>query len=328
MPAFALPWVAPAAGEGLLWGAGALGTGLAALGIIENKDAIRNGISDFGNWVSTGVQNGIRSWSDAMSPKGPVGPNPNYDVATGRPIAVQDATRVQMPLLRQPIQPRPFGATRSTRRDSDGEPIFFPWQAGSPEKPIQLRPVTVMGSRVMRTDAEGAQPTTDTSSSQSTQGTSVGTTSPAPVDPENPRRKKPRKQKTQAEKDAALDAKYERKGWQPMSQRRRFWSIEHPIRYARQYPWRAAGRTVLGVGTAVGPYEMRNTFWPAVGNTAERFFLGPDSIPAGSTNSTKQATTTQSPDTVTAVTTNQLPDSTITNQGDDFEQWLKARQTQ
>lgn len=63
MPAFALPWAVPAVGEGLLWGAGALGTGLAAMGIIENKDAIRDGVSGFGNWVSNGVQNGIRSWS-------------------------------------------------------------------------------------------------------------------------------------------------------------------------------------------------------------------------------------------------------------------------
>lgn len=37
---------------------------------------------------------------------------------------------------------------------------------------------------------------------------------------------------------------------------------------------------------------------------------------------------TQQTDTIKAVTTNQLPDSTITNQGDDFEQWLKSRQTE
>lgn len=39
-------------------------------------------------------------------------------------------------------------------------------------------------------------------------------------------------------------------------------------------------------------------------------------------------TTTQQVDTAKAVTTNQLPDTTITNQGDDFEQWLKSRQTE
>lgn len=180
MPAFALPWVAPAVGEGLLWGAGVLGTGLAALGIIENKDAIRDGISDFGNWVSTGVGNGIRAWSDAMSPKGPIGPNPNYDVATRRPIAVADATRVQMPLLRQQIQPRPFGATRSVRYDSDGEPIFFPWQAGSPERPVQLKPVIVIGSRVMRTDSGGAQPAQP---AQPASASGSGSTVPAPANP-------------------------------------------------------------------------------------------------------------------------------------------------
>ena len=180
MPAIALPWVAPAVGEGLLWGAGALGTGLAALGIIENKDAIRDGISDFGNWVSTGVGNGIRAWSDAMSPKGPIGPNPNYDVATRRPIAVADATRVQMPLLRQQIQPRPFGATRSVRYDSDGEPIFFPWQAGSPERPVQLKPVIVIGSRVMRTDSGGAQPAQP---AQPASASGSGSTVPAPANP-------------------------------------------------------------------------------------------------------------------------------------------------
>lgn len=180
MPAIALPWVAPAVGEGLLWGAGALGTGLAALGIIENKDAIRDGISDFGNWVSTGVGNGIRAWSDAMSPKGPVGPSPYYDAATGRPIAVADATRVQMPLLRQQIKPRPFGATRSVRYDSDGEPIFFPWQAGSPERPIQLKPVTVVGSRVMRTDSGGAQPAQP---AQPASASGSGSTAPAPANP-------------------------------------------------------------------------------------------------------------------------------------------------
>lgn len=190
MPAIALPWAVPAIGEGLAWGAGALGTGLAALGIIENKDAIKDGISDFGNWVSNGIQNGIRSWSDAMSPKGPLPPNPNYDVATGRPIAVADATRVAMPLLRYQTPPRPFGATRSVRYDVDGEPIPFPWQAGSPEKPIQLRPVIVKGSRVMRTDGGEASSSTtndgNTTEAASAAGSSTGTgtASPAPASPE------------------------------------------------------------------------------------------------------------------------------------------------
>lgn len=180
MPAFALP-LAPAVGEGLLWGAGLLGSGLTALGIIENKDAIRDGISDFGSWISNGVGNGIKAWSEAMSPKGPAGPNPNYDVATGKPIAVADVTRVQrpIPVFRQQIQPRPFGATRSVRHDSDGEPIFFPWQTGSPERPIRLNPVTVTESRIMRTDAEGAQPEQPATDSEG------GTTAPAsPPTPE------------------------------------------------------------------------------------------------------------------------------------------------
>lgn len=195
MPAFALP-LAPAVGEGLLWGAGLLGSGLTALGIIENKDAIRDGISDFGSWISNGVGNGIKAWSEAMSPKGPAGPNPNYDVATGKPIAVADVTRVQrpIPVFRQQIQPRPFGATRSVRHDSDGEPIFFPWQTGSPERPIRLNPVTVTESRIMRTDAEGAQPeqpATDSTSVAPAQPAAGGATdtgsstaSPAPASPE------------------------------------------------------------------------------------------------------------------------------------------------
>lgn len=124
MPAFALP-LAPAVGKGLLWGAGLLSSGLTALGIIENKDAIRDGISDFGSWISNGVGNGIKAWSEAMSPKGPAGPNPNYDVATGKPIAVADVTRVQrpIPVFRQQIQSRPFGATRSVRHDSDSTSV-------------------------------------------------------------------------------------------------------------------------------------------------------------------------------------------------------------
>lgn len=181
MPAFALPWVAPIVGEGLAWGLGGLAALWTGKSIAENKDDIVRGVSDFGNRVSTGVQNGIRSWSNAMSPKGPLPPNPNYDVATGRPIAVADATRVQMPLLRQQIKPRPFGATRSVRYDSDGESIFFPWQAGSPEIPIQLKPVTVVRSRVMRTDSGGAQPAQP---AQPASASGSSSTAPAPANPD------------------------------------------------------------------------------------------------------------------------------------------------
>lgn len=174
MPVIALPWLTPA----LAWGLGALGTGLSTLGIIKNKDDIKDGISYLGNSVSNGIQKGIRYWSDAMSPKEP-SPNPNYDVATGRPIAVADATRVAMPLFRYQTPPRPFGATRSVRYDVDAGPIPFPQQARSPEKPIQLRPGTVMGSRVMRTDSGEASSSTSAAGSS----TGTGTASPAPASP-------------------------------------------------------------------------------------------------------------------------------------------------
>lgn len=109
-PALALPWVAPAIGEGLMWGAGALGTGLAALGIIENKDAIQNGVRDLGRSIERGVGNGIAAWSRAMSPTS-VGPSPHYDQKTRRPIAVQDATRVA-PRVIEPM-PRQYNKLAS-----------------------------------------------------------------------------------------------------------------------------------------------------------------------------------------------------------------------
>lgn len=332
MPAFALPWVAPAAGEGLLWGAGALGTGLAALGIIENKDAIRNGISDFGNWVSTGVQNGIRSWSDAMSPKGPVGPNPNYDVATGRPIAVQDATRVQMPLLRQPIQPRPFGATRSTRYDSDGEPILFPWQAGSPEKPVQLRPVTVMGSRVMRTDAEGAQPAQPTSTSEGS-----STSAPAPANPEpeqdnsnnsenstNQRGPSFRERlgdriagrnRGQASTGGNTPPNNNQEG--PFLQRM-LWETKNNNFGQNWWQWRNVGRVGLGLS-----YPARETVWPAVGKGLKYMAVGPDSVP---TPAVPQAAPAQPVTTPTDTVPGQAqPDSTSYNSFDaELEELRKA----
>ncbi len=120
----AIPWVLPAVGEGLLYGAGALGTGLAALGIIENKDAIRNGVSDFGNWLSNGVQTGIKSASQAMSPSFSI-QNPSVDQNTGRYIAVSDATSVQTPyptvLLPQVLQTR-REASKGTSRTRSKKP--------------------------------------------------------------------------------------------------------------------------------------------------------------------------------------------------------------
>lgn len=117
---FAAPYVAPAVGEGILWGAGALGTGLAALGIIDNKDAIEQGIRDFGTFIRTGTENGIRSLSRSMSPKGPA-IDPSVDKSTGRYIAVSDATRVQTPFvqtllpeaLNSPARGRVMSATAS-----------------------------------------------------------------------------------------------------------------------------------------------------------------------------------------------------------------------
>lgn len=95
---FAAPYVAPAIGEGILWGAGALGAGLASLGIIENKDAIENGIRDFGTSIKRGTENGIRAWSEAMSPV-EITVDPSVDQKTGRYIAVPDATRVSTPYV-------------------------------------------------------------------------------------------------------------------------------------------------------------------------------------------------------------------------------------
>lgn len=112
----AIPYVAPAVGEGLLWGAGVLGSGLAALGIIENKDAIREGISNLGTSIKRGAENGIRSWSEAMSPKGPL-PNPSIDQRTGRYVAVPDAVRVANPVVEQVLLPdvlRPDRVTQAT----------------------------------------------------------------------------------------------------------------------------------------------------------------------------------------------------------------------
>lgn len=192
MPAFALP-LAPAVGKGLLWGAGLLSSGLTALGIIENKDAIRDGISDFGSWISNGVGNGIKAWSEAMSPKGPAGPNPNYDVATGKPIAVADATRVQrpIPVFRQQIQPRPFGATRSVRHDSDGEPTFslsVP-QFGSrymattaPTAPADSTAVGAGNPPVAPSDSTSVAPAQPAAGGATDTGSS--TASPAPASPE------------------------------------------------------------------------------------------------------------------------------------------------
>lgn len=79
--------------EALAWGAGALGTGLATLGIIENKDAIRDGVNSLGASLKRGAENAIRTASYEMSPKRPV-QNPSIDPSTGAYVAVPDATRV------------------------------------------------------------------------------------------------------------------------------------------------------------------------------------------------------------------------------------------
>lgn len=293
MPAFALPWAAPAVGEGLAWGLGGLAALWTGKSIAENKDDIVRGVSDFGNWVSNGVQNGIRSWSDAMSPKGPVGPNPNYDVATGRPIAVQDATRVQMPLLRQPVQPRPFGVTRSTRRDFDGEPTFFPWQAGSPEKPIQLGPATVTGSRVMRTDAGGTQPAQPTSTSES-----GSTSTPAPANPEPEQDNSNNSENSTNQRRPSFRERLGnriagRSGGQSTGQAagnggatppnnqngsfigRMLWETKNNNFGQNWWQWRNVGRVGLGLS-----YPAREHFWPAVGQGVEYMVVGPDSVPA------------------------------------------------
>lgn len=181
----ALPWAGPAIGEGLLWGAGALGTGLAAAGIIDNKDAIREGISDFGNWIGDKVGSGIRAWSEAMSPKGPIGPSPHYDARTGRPVAVTDAIPAPRMFIDPSIRSRRVVVPTQyqTRFDSDGEPILFPWQSGSPERPIQLGPVIVTGSRVMRTDGGTDGDAAQSAQTEPTPTESEGV-SPAPANPE------------------------------------------------------------------------------------------------------------------------------------------------
>jgi hypothetical protein len=59
----------PITGELLTYGALATGATLASLGIINNKDAIANGLRDTGNFVRQGISNGIGYLSDAVSPR-------------------------------------------------------------------------------------------------------------------------------------------------------------------------------------------------------------------------------------------------------------------
>lgn len=331
MPAFALP-LAPAVGEGLLWGAGLLGSGLTALGIIENKDAIRDGISDFGSWISNGVGNGIKAWSEAMSPKGPAGPNPNYDVATGKPIAVADVTRVQrpIPVFRQQIQPRPFGATRSVRHDSDGEPIFFPWQTGSPERPIRLNPVTVTGSRIMRTDAEGAQPEQPATDSEG--GTTAPASPPTP-EPEGG--------------DNNRGGKWYKKLWETSGEGSPKWGPKAG-RFVRNWGIRvpaytgAAAPVVDVVGnifaTGLEPDSVQHDWQWKVTNMrfmpertlfkgiGKSYMTQPTSNPAVQRDTTTNNSAPR--DTVPAVSNQQLPDSVVTNANNDWEEWLRTRQTE
>ena len=65
-----MPWplALPAVAEGSLMTAGAIGSALAAMGLIENKDAIKDGLVNFGNSVKRGTQRTIRLTSGAMSP--------------------------------------------------------------------------------------------------------------------------------------------------------------------------------------------------------------------------------------------------------------------
>lgn len=291
----ALPWAAPAIGEGLLWGAGALGAGLAAAGIIDNKDAIREGVSDFGNWVGDKVGSGIRAWSDAMSPKGLAGPNPHYDARTGRPIAVTDAIPAPRVFIAPSIMAgRVVVPTQyQTRFDSDGEPIPFPWQSGSPEKPIQLRPVTVTGSRVMRTDSGAAQPAQPEPTS--TEGSGA---SPAPANPEpdnsndsnnsgNQRRPSLRERigdriagrNTEGQSTSGRGASG--RGTTPPDNQqgsflgRMLWETKNNNFGQNWWQWRNVGRVGLGAS-----YPAREHLWPAVGQGLRYMTVGPDSVPA------------------------------------------------
>lgn len=331
MPAFALP-LAPAVGEGLLWGAGLLGSGLTALGIIENKDAIRDGISDFGSWISNGVGNGIKAWSEAMSPKGPAGPNPNYDVATGKPIAVADVTRVQrpIPVFRQQIQPRPFGATRSVRHDSDGEPIFFPWQTGSPERPIRLNPVTVTGSRIMRTDAEGAQPEQPATDSEGGTTAPASTPTPEPEGGGNNRGGKWYKKLWETSGEGSPK-------WGPKAGRFvRNWGIRVPAYTGAAAPVVDVVGNIFATGLEPDSVQhdwqwkvtnMRfmpeRTLFKGIGKS---YMTQPTSNPAVQRDTTTNNSAPR--DTVPAVSNQQLPDSVVTNANNDWEEWLRTRQTE
>lgn len=72
------------------------------------------------------------------------------------------------------------------------------------------------------------------------------------------------------------DEDYKRRGWQPLNERRRFWSFEHPVRYARQYPGRAVARTA-GAAAALTTYPAREYLWPNV----VKLWTGP-SVPGDS----------------------------------------------
>lgn len=85
----AAPYVTPAVVQGL----GALGTGLAALGIIENKDAIKDFAVDTGRRIKRNAGQMITDLSMAMSPDTPTA-NPNIDYRTGRYVAAPDVVQV------------------------------------------------------------------------------------------------------------------------------------------------------------------------------------------------------------------------------------------
>lgn len=308
MPAIALPWTVPAIGEGLAWGAGALGTGLAALGIIENKDAIKDGISDFGNWVSTGVENGIRAWSDAMSPKGPAGPSPHYDAATGRPIAVADATRVQMPL---PVV-RSYNIL-SSYFDEMGKGKNKGKNKGNTAKPTPTQPAPAQPAPAPQ--PEPAQERTATESTTTAQPTTAsGTAAPAPQPERNDStdQRRPSWRERLGDRIAGRSSGQTSTGGNtPEPQKgplfkRILWETENNNFGPEWWRWRNAGRLVgVGAGTT---RKARDEFWPAVVSP----WIEPDTVSEEKPNPTPETpptTTTEAPIRIYPV----APPDTLTN---------------
>lgn len=129
---------------------------------------------------------------------------------------------------------------------------------------------------------------TQQSGTQQAAPAGTGTAAPQP-DPNDPNQGGRRQRRTRQPVDKESDAYYKKKGWQPLSERPRFWSIEHPVRYARQYPYRALGRTAGAVG-ALTTWPAREYFWPNVG----KLWTGPG-VPGDSLQQPAPAVAPQQP---------------------------------